>query len=280
MKKEILIIFILTFTIIACKENSSEKKLNEEVEYYSNNPKVVFKKTIHLTDFDSIYYFYDNGILFKKGKQYKENQKIGNWELYDRNSKLREIREWFTIYEKSRLNRVWHLNKKGDTISWRSEDTIYKQKEFIHDTIYFRNTNYDYIWFNKDTISLNESLKATVEIGSPVIRNYPANLRVILANKKENFKYDFSNEKEIKLDSFYDLTIDTINQEWFPNANFKQITVFGRWFEKPGEKIIRGYYQQYYKGPFKTHKSGKKTDSIIAYKTFFEKKIIVIKNES
>ena len=234
---------------------------------------------MHLTDFDSVYYFYDNGILFKKGKQYKENQKFGNWELYDRDSVLREIREWFTIKGESRENRVWHLNKSGDTIAWREEDSLYKQKEFINDTIYFRNTNYDYIWFNKDTINLNEPLTATVEIGSPVIRNYPANLRVLLARQEDNFNYDFSNEQEIKLDTFYDLTINTINQKWFPNANFKRIAIFGRWFDKPGEKIIRGYYQQYFKGPFKTRSDGKKTDSLIGYKTYFEKKIFVIDNK-
>ncbi|MCW9037720.1 hypothetical protein, partial [Altibacter sp.] len=218
----------------------------------------------------------DNGVLFKRGKQHQENQKFGNWELYDRESHLREIREWFTIKDESRLNRVWHLNKKGDTIAWREEDSIFKQKEFINDTIYFRNTIYDYIWFNKDTLRLNEPLKATVEIWSPVIRDYPANLRVLLARQENNFNYDFSNEKEIRLDTFYDLTIDTINQKWFPDSDFNHITVFGRWFNKPGEKIIRGYYQQFYKGPFKPQNNGRKMDSILGYKTYFEKRVFVI----
>src|SRR5690606_14593170 len=97
MKKNLLIVFILTFTIIACKEKSSELIRNETIEYYPNKPKVVFKKTIHQTDFDSIYFYYDNGLLFKKGKQTKKNQKFGIWKLYDKESKLREIREWFLV---------------------------------------------------------------------------------------------------------------------------------------------------------------------------------------
>ncbi|MDN3725512.1 hypothetical protein QRD02_14070 [Aequorivita sp. SDUM287046] len=276
MMKNLFIIFTLTFTFIACKDNPSDSKQNEENEYYENNPKVVFKRTVHKTDFDSVYYFYDDGTLFKKGKQYKENQKFGIWELYDRESKLREIREWFTIEGESRANRVWHLNKKGDTIAWREEDSIYKQKRFFNDTIYFRNTSYDYIWFNKDTIQLKEPLKATVEIWSPSIRNYPANTRVLLSRQENNFNYDYSNEKEIKLDTFYDLTTDTENQKWFPDSDFNHIVVFGRWFDNPGEKIIRGYYQQYYNGPFDSRKDGKRTDSIIGYKTYFEKRIFVM----
>lgn len=131
MMKNLLLIFILIFTMIACKESSTDINPNEKIDYYPNSSNVAFKKTIHKTDFDSVYYFYDNGTLFKKGKQYKENQKFGIWELYDKDSDLREIREWFTIKGKSRANRVWHLNKKGDTLAWRDQDSIYKQADFI-----------------------------------------------------------------------------------------------------------------------------------------------------
>lgn len=275
MKKNLIITLFLFTLIIACNEKVTDSNQNETIEYYADNPKVVFKKTIHLTEFDSVYYFYNNGNLFKKGKQYKENQKIGNWNLYDKDSNLREIREWFTIKGYSRLNRVWHLNKKGDTISWREEDTIYKQKEFFNDTIFFRNTIYDDIWFTKDTIRLNEPLRVFLEIWSPVIRDYPANTRVLISREENNFNYDFSNEEEIKLDTFYDLTIDTINQKWFPNTNFNNLVVFGRWFDEPGEKIIRGYYQQFYKGPFEIQENEERVDSLIGYKTYFEKRIFV-----
>lgn len=275
--KNLLIIFILTFTIIACKQNSTESKRNETIDYYPNNPKVIFKKTVHLADFDSVYYFYDNGILFKKGKQYKENQKFGNWELYDRDSDLREIREWFTINGKSRANRAWNLNKEGDTIAWRHQDSIYKQAEFINDTIPFRNTIYDIIFFNRDTVKLNEPIKGFVEIRSSVIRDQPSNIRAFIAKDSANYNYDFSNEKEVKLAKFNDLTIDSINQKWAgEGTDFSKLIFIGLYFDSVGEKNLRGYYQQYSFGPFEKDENGHKIDSIIGHKIYFERKIIVI----
>jgi len=53
MKKPFIILLLIIFTIIACKENYSENKLNEIVEYYPNNSKVIFKKTIYKADFDN-----------------------------------------------------------------------------------------------------------------------------------------------------------------------------------------------------------------------------------
>ncbi|MDO5981751.1 hypothetical protein [Flavivirga spongiicola] len=276
MMKNLLTIFILTFTIIACKQNSTELKRNETIEYYPNNPKVIFKKIVHLMDSDSVYYFYDNGILFKKGKQYKENQKFGNWELYDRDSDLREIREWFTLNGKSRANRAWNLNKKGDTIAWRTQDSIYKQAEFINDTIPFRNTIYDIVFFNRDTIKLNEPIRGYVEVFSSVIRDQPSHVRAFIAKDSANYNYDFSNEKEVKFAEFNDLSIDSINQKWFKGADFNKLAVIGLYFDTVGEKYLRGYYQQYSFGPFSKDESGQKIDSIIGHKIYFEKKIYVI----
>ena len=276
MMKNLLAIFIFTFTIIACKQNSTKLKRNETVEYYQNNPKVIFKKTVHLADFDSVYYFYDNGILFKKGKQYKENQKFGNWELYDRDSDLREIREWFTINGQPVANRAWNLNKKGDTIAWRNEDSIYKQAEFLNDTIFFRNTIYDVIFFNRDTIKLNEPIKGYVQIFSSVIRDQPSNIRAFISKDSANYNYDFSNEKEVKLAKFNDLTIDIKNQKWAENGtDFSKLAFIGLRFNSIGEKTLRGYYQQYSFGPFKEDENGQKLDSIIGHKIYFEKKVYV-----
>jgi len=276
MIKNLLIIFIFTLTITDCKENSTELKQNQTIEYYPNNPKVIFKKTVHLSDFDSVYYFYDNGVLFKKGKQYKENQKFGNWKLYDQDSDLREIREWFTIKGKSIANRAWNLNKKGDTIAWRTQDSIYKQAEFINDTIFFRNTIYDVIFFNRDTIKLNEPLRGYVQIFSSVIRDHQSNVRAFIAKDSANYNYDFSNDKEVKLAKFNDLTIDTKNQKWVVDGtDFSKLAFIGLRFDSVGDKYLRGYYQQYSFGPFSKDKNGQKVDSIIGHKIYFEKKIYV-----
>jgi len=276
MMKNLLYILLLIFIITSCKENSLQKKRNENIEYYKDKSKTVFKKIVPQTNFDSVYYFYNNGLLFKKGKQYKDNQKFGIWELYDKESDLREIREWFTINGKSRPNRVWHLNKKGDTIAWREQDSIYNQAEFINDTTHFRNTVYDIVYFNRDTIKLNEPIRGYVEIGTRVLRDYPNyQVRAFIATEDKNYNYDFSNKKEVELDTFYDLTIDKYNQKWFEGVKFNQLVAIGQWFDSIGDKTIRGYYQQYSYGPFEEKENGEKMDSVIGYKTFFEKKIYV-----
>jgi len=277
MIKKTLISLSFIISFLACKKKSIEIKPNEEIEFYSKKSNQILKKTIHKIGFDSIYYYYNNGSLFKKGKQFKQNQKFGIWELYDPDSKLREIREWFTIKGKSRVNRVWHLNKNGDTLALRHKDSIYKQTEFLNDTTYYRNTVYDVIFFNRDTIKLNEPIRGYIEIGSRILSNYPNNhVRAYIAKEKNNYNFDFSNERQVKLDTFYDLTIDKVNQKWFKGAKHNQLVVIGKWFDSIGDKTIRGYYEQYsYNLPFKKEKSEYSIDSVIGYKTFFEKKVYV-----
>jgi len=277
MMKNLLKIFVLTFTIIACKNNSTELKTNETIEYYANNPNVVFKKTLNLTDFDSVYYFYDNGVLFKKGKLHKENQKFGNWELYDRDSNLREIQEWFTVYGVSRINRAWQLNKKGDTIAYRDQDVVFEQKEFMYDTTVFRGSNYSKIQFQKDTIRLNEPVIGHLECYSRVITDYKSNVRLYLPKDDNQFNFDFSNQKKIELDTFYDLTIDKKNQKWFPvsySDSYHRIVVFEKRFKSTGKKYVRGFYHDYYKAPVPLPNDS--IESIRGFNIYFEKEIIVI----
>ena len=77
MTKNLLIIFILAFTITACKESSSEKKPNEQLEFYSDNSNLTFKKRVKFENFDSLYNFYRNGQIFKKGKTQKNGKPFG-----------------------------------------------------------------------------------------------------------------------------------------------------------------------------------------------------------
>jgi hypothetical protein len=272
--KKILLTFIITFLLLGCNDISKQNSENKTVEYYKNQTE--FKRITHYKDFDSVHYFYRNGNIYKRGKQLNEKQKFGNWVLSDKEGKLREIREWFPFKGGSRLNQIWHLNKKGDTLAWRTEDSIYKQKEFINDTVSRRGTSYDVIYFNRDTLKLNEPIRGYVEIFSHLITDHPANVRVLLAREEKNYNYDFSNEKEVKLDTFYDLTKDTINQKWYKGAEFNDLASFGQWYETVGEKTLRGYYQQYFMGPTELDKDGMKIDSVIGPKTFFEHKFIVI----
>jgi hypothetical protein len=271
IQKLLLIFLLITLTIIACKENPSEKKLNETVEYYPNNSKVIFKKTIHQADFDSVFYFYDNGLLFKKGKQYKDNQKFGNWELYDKNSRLREIREWFVIDGKSQINRAWFLNKKGDTIAWRKENNIFAQKNFKNDTLDFRNTNYNtFNFITSDTIKNSEFYFAFANCGSPEFRDYNSKVKIVVDNTN-SLKKDFSNATNIKLDTFYYAKIDTIHKAQFPRYDLEKVVAFSGKFKKTGKKTIRGYLVEYTNQyPIENNKKTKAES-----KTYFEKTIYV-----
>ena len=271
MKKNLLIIFILAFTIIACKEKSSEKKRNETIEYYSNNSKKVFKKIVHKAEFDSVYHFYDNGVLFKKGKQYEENQKFGIWELYDRNSHLREIREWFVIKGKSQINRAWFLSKNGDTLAWRKENNIFRQKEFENDTLGFRSTNYNTFHFlTKDTINISDYYFAFANCGSPKLRDYNSKVKIIVDNTNSVNK-DFSNLNSVELDTFYYARIDTIHKSDFNNYDLDKVVAFSGKYKTTGHKTIRGYLIEYTdEYPIENGEKAKAET-----KTYFEKNIYV-----
>lgn len=245
--------------------------MNETIENYPKNSKAIFKKTIHLPDFDSVFYFYDNGIIFKKGKQYKYNQEFGIWKLYDKNSHLREIREWFVIEGKSQINRVWFLNKKGDTVTWRKEDNIFAQKEFKNDTLDFRNTTYNtFDFITSDTIKNSEFYLAFANCGSPQLRDYNSKVKIVVDNTN-SLKKDFSNSTRIKLDTFYYAKIDKTHKAKFPGYDLEKVVAFSGKFKKTGKKTIRGYLIEYTdQYPIENNKKAK-----AQVKTYFEKTIYV-----
>ena len=267
--KKLLILIILVFTLTSCINNKSKKLNRGYFEYYPNDSSKIYKKSIKKTEYDSVYFYYKNGNIFKKGKRKKNGKPFGIWNLYSENGNLREIREWFVIKNHSKINRVWYLNRNGDTISYKTQDSIFNQKEFINDTLAIRSTNYNKIYFKKDTLEFNEPMRASAYLGTPLLREKNSQLLVLIGKSKNNFNSDFSNETEVKLDTFYNLEIDKVNQKWFKNIEQKYFTVFGYYFKTPGNKTIRGYMLEYAVGEFKNG-----TDSITS-KTYFEKLIYV-----
>lgn len=271
--KNLLIILILSLVFIACKENQSANKLNEKLEFYPDNENLTFKKRVILENSDSLFYYYRNRQIFKKGKILKNGKPFGIWNLYSNDGKLREIREWFVVDGHSRINRAWFLNKKGDTLAWRYQDSIFKQKEFVNDTLGTRATDYNVFIFNKDTIYLNEPIRGVVYCKSRRIRDYDSQIRVFLHSESENFSSPFPNDSLIRVGHFENLKIDTINQKWFPDIDperYGHVATFGSWFKNPGKKLLRGYMEEYSYGPFKE----KEIDSMVA-KVYFEKIIYV-----
>lgn len=268
MKNLLLIIFLVS-TISSCTIDKNGKLPNETLEYYPTDSNQIYRKLAKKTEFDSVFFYYKNGNIFKKGKSRKNGNPFGIWNLYSENSELREIREWFVINGQSRINRVWFLDKKGDTLAWRYQDSIFNQKEFINDTLGIRATNYNIIHFNKDTLEFNEPIRAYAYLRSAVLEDKNSKTIVLIGKSKDNFNPDFSNENEVKLDTFYNLTIDKENQKWFKGVEQKYFTTFGYYFTTSGEKTLRGYMLEYAIGKFENE-----IDSITS-KTYFEKKIYV-----
>lgn len=199
------------------------------------------KKTVLKPDFDSVYVYYDNGNIFKKGKQTKDGSVFGAWNYYDRDENLREIREWFIIDDTAKINRVWFLNSEGDTLALRSQDRIFDQEEFVNDTLDFRNSHYNFVNFiTPDTIAVSEYYFAYATVGSPLLREYDWEILVVVNKPDQELKRDFSNINKIELDSFFNANKDTLHRvesDYDP----KHIAAFSQKFITPGEKTIRGY---------------------------------------
>lgn len=290
MPNIIYVFFVLLFW--NCGDNKVETKLNSDgdiiekkiydkndrlfqiIEYYNENPNEKYKVTYKKTEFDSVIYFYKNGLVFKTGNQDLNSKLFGTWNLFDSDGNKREIRE-FVIYEgKTGLNRVWFLSPDGDTLAWRHEDILFDQEEFMYDTLAVRHTSYNFFKFNKDTIRLNEPLRAVAYCFSPLLKEHNSKIRVIVDSENNRFNSDYSNEDDIVIQVYSNLAIDTVNQKWFPNIKGQQLkytAIFGDWFETTGLKTISGYMEEYAIGPFEYSEA----DSI-TNRTFFKKKIMVL----
>jgi len=203
------------------------KKIDSSMFFYSRtNENIKLKKKWFD---DGNYYkkeFYPNGIIKEEGLVLNTNIAVGRWKFYDNDGKLNEIRIYKNIRDESYLNQGYKFNKKGDTLVY--------------------GTNFVDISLYRDTIRLNEPMRAIVFMASKFFKSKESKMMVFLAKGSSNFTKNFSNESKIVLDTFYDLTKDTINQKYYKNFDFSKIVVFGKWFDKTGRKDIRGYVSEYY----------------------------------
>ena len=261
--------FYLSGNLHVEKFISADGRLIKRIEYYDRSTKVEYRRDIRFHDFDSTFYLYDNGNIFKKGKVTFKNKPFGSWTYYDRTSNLREIREWFVLNNKSTINRNWYIAKNKDTIPYVENKNYFHQVEFATDTLPFNSSSYTIIKFNKDTISVTEPIRAFAYLGSPLLSNHSSETILFLAKDDNNYNSDFSNESKVKFDTFRNLTEDIANEKWFKNYNPKYTVAFGKWIKHKGKKVMRGYLLEYAKGNFENG-----IDSI-THRTYFEKEIII-----
>ncbi len=295
--KTILNSFIICLLLVSCKRNENETdyfpsgniklskffdqttgKLVKTISYYDISGNRKYKVSFHKNNYDSIVYYYNNGKVRKTGNQNLKGQLFGKCNFYTREGFLSSTSEYFIInndQEKgSKINQKWYYNKKGDTMFYgNNRFNIANQKEFKAETEGEKTSFFVRFHFNPigDTLSISEPFSSIAEEAFPAWGKIPSENYVVLAKEKFNFNSDFSNENQVKLDTFYCLEKDKKNGNKFPNADKRHTAVFGRWFDVPGEKILRGYMVEYY------NRKPTKNNDIVKYerRTYFEKKIFV-----
>ena len=245
--------------------------------YYDTIGEKIYKKVFYFKEYDSVIFYYKNGNVYSSGCQDKNGKKFGNLNKFTLEGYLSETTEYFIIKNKSVSNRFWFFDKKGDTLWYASKFNRFDQKEFVNDTLGARNsTMIPFKFFSKDTITVNEPFMASVICNSPLGREYDSQIMVLLGKEDYNFNKYFSNENEVKLDTFYNLTIDKKNQVNFnigsDENGYSYIVAFGKWFEKPGKKTLRGYMLEYFDYT-KNNQPLKRGER----RVYFEKEIFVTK---
>ncbi|MEQ6123696.1 hypothetical protein AAON49_05800 [Pseudotenacibaculum sp. MALMAid0570] len=198
--------------------------------------------------------YYRDGVIKSKGLFYKDSLKKGRWTYYDSKGFVKSIEDYKIVKNNSILNQQWMFNQKGDT--------IYEKSKF-----------YDLI-LNKDTLEVNELLKAVIYMPASLFKNRESEILVYLPIRdEENFNKDFSNEKNVRLDTFHNLSKDVVeNQKLLEGFNPKHVVIFGKYYLTPGKKVVRGIIVEYY---FQNDESSEGGQMRKENKTYFEKEIFV-----
>ena len=156
--KKVIVIFTLII-LSSCNKKAEDRaffksgntkslKLYDEdgnlikfIQYYDLSGDKEFIVNFKMKDYDSLVSYYDNGKVFSTGRLDLNGNMFGNWNRFTREGYLSETREFYIVNKKSKLNQLWYFNKKGDTMFYANNKfNIYKQKEFMVDTLKARRT--------------------------------------------------------------------------------------------------------------------------------------------
>lgn len=238
----------------------------KELHHYKNgalidssifyNPEKEIKKVIYYeTDFKYVKNYRDNKNLKSEGNLNNNELPFGKWKYYNSYGQLDRIKEYEIIKGETYLNQDWFFNGEGDTISNKG--------------------SYYSIDFEKDTINLNEPVKAILTLNQPLFKNKNSSVKVIIPKDySDNFNSDFSNEMDVNSDTIYDLNIEIEHRQVLGlKADFRRNVIFGRYYNTPGLKKLRGIIIEYYQD--KSSILSKDTLKYFENKKYFEKEIFV-----
>ncbi len=155
----------------------------------------------------------------KKHSLKEKTNKIGikTFKVDDKNIKD-SIVEYIKIDGDEYANQIWLINESNDTIGGN----------------YFNS-------YIKDTIKLGEITRLRFVLTKPTI-DWNSEMFVLLPYDDDELNSDFSNLREIKLDTFHSLKNDGIPHPELNGLDFplNHITEFGLDFANSGKKRIRG----------------------------------------
>jgi hypothetical protein len=171
---------------------------------------------------------YKNGKLEKEGTYLNNDIQIGIWRYYNPDGSLREAKEFLLIDNKPFLNQNWVFSSTQDTLKTQS--------------------NFFKMVLEKDTILINEPVKAKVDLIAPFFQEKNSSVMIIVTKDYSNdFNADFSNLAEVELDTTFNLNIETeMRKALGLKSDFRRTSIFGRYFNDPGPQKFRGIIVEYY----------------------------------
>ena len=183
--------------------------------------------------------YYVNGGIKSIGESLNNGNPIGEWHYFDSTGILTKKVQYLKIQGKSFPNQEWDFDKNGDTID--NSGTYYDLKIL------------------KDTIQINEPVKAKLDLISDFFKNEKSEIFIVLPKDYSiNFNSDFSNISEVELDTTYNLNKELEMRKDIglsPNTDFGKSAVFGRYFTSTGPKKFRGIIVEHFRTDLTTFDS-------------------------
>ena len=228
----LIIVFTIFFGLLSCKNDLkvdfsdknleslyNKKQIGDTLVYYFENSSSKIKSmeikmgdSIKQIEFDQFENETMKGMIFG-------GEKVGKWKFY-KDGKLKVIKEYFFIKNKEYINRVWDVN----------EDELYDKSYFFE-------------IYNKDVYSIDEGFKAVAVLNVPMFdENGYIEVKIASDESLSDFNEDFSNENDLILKTYHNLTIDTDNKEWVDlSGGYEYAVAFGRKLNNVGSQVIKGY---------------------------------------
>ncbi len=164
---------------------------------------------------------FKSDIIESEGAMLKDKIKIGKWKYYDKESNLAKEIEYFNISNEEYVNQVWYFNKDKTILESEGNNITFN--------------------VSSDTVTVYEPVKILIAVKSPFF-SYDSNVYVCIPNGNlSDLKQDFSNIREIKLDTLLSIKNEKIMKDY---QKYNLFVSFGLEFDKVGKYHIRGFVSE------------------------------------